>query len=75
MTEYDDELRGVLFPEHNKKHDKSPDFTGKVQVEGVEYRLAAWKRTSGSGRGFLSLSLNVNEPREVDPDDAAALEI
>lgn len=77
MPEYDDELRGVLFPETEKKSDRHPDFTGKVTVEGKDYRIAAWKRaTKSDGRPFLSLTLEEIVPltaEEIDP--AGALEL
>jgi uncharacterized protein (DUF736 family) len=74
--QYDDELRGVLFPEQEKKNDRAPDFTGKVTVEGTEYRIAGWKRkATSSGRPFLSLSLSesITEEADVDPDGALDL--
>ena len=75
MPEYDDELRGVLFPNTDKKSERHPDFSGKVQVEGTDYRIAAWKRNAKSdGRPFLSLSLSVDEPREIE-DPEGALEL
>jgi uncharacterized protein (DUF736 family) len=77
MTEYDDELRGVLFPEKDKKSDRAPDFTGKVQVEGKDYRIAGWKRKAkSSGNPFISLSLEeaiVLDEDEVDPEGALEL--
>lgn len=60
MTEYDNELSGVLFVNDKEGNDARPDFTGKVQIEGVEYRLAAWKKTgNNSGKTFLSLKASL----------------
>lgn len=77
MPEYDDELRGVLFPEREKQSDRHPDFTGKVTVEGKDYRIAAWKRASrSSGNPFLSLTLEEIVPltaEEIDPENALEL--
>ena len=56
--DYDDTNRGILFQEQDKKTDKSPDYTGKLNVEGKEYRLAGWKRQSKNGKPFLSLSIS-----------------
>lgn len=75
MTEYDDELRGVLFPNTDKKSDRHPDFSGRVQVNGDDYRMAGWKRTANStGKPFISLTLTKDEPREVE-DPEGALEL
>lgn len=58
MAEYSDENRGVLFREENKESDKHPDYTGKVNVEGIEFRLAGWIRESKNGKKFLSLAVS-----------------
>jgi uncharacterized protein (DUF736 family) len=59
--EYDNTNSGTLFPAEDKKTEKSPDFTGKLNVEGKEYRLSAWKKTSKTGKKFLSVS--ISEPQ------------
>jgi uncharacterized protein (DUF736 family) len=75
MPEYDDELSGVLFPQRDKKSDRSPDFTGRCTIDGIEYRMAGWKRASkSSGTPFISLKFNIEEEREeVDPEGALEL--
>lgn len=71
MSDYDDELRGVLFPSRDKKTERSPDFTGRATIDGVEYRLAAWKRASrATGKPFLSISFE--EQQTIEPGDDAA---
>ena len=61
MPQYDDTNRGVLFKNDKKGNDSAPDYTGKIDVEGKPYRLAAWIKEGRSGK-FMSLSLT--EPRE-----------
>lgn len=56
QAQYDDELKGVLFPEKEKKNEKGPDVTGNVTVGGVKYRAAGWKRNSKAGEPFYSLT-------------------
>ena len=63
MTEYDNTNRGVLFREQEKKSDNHPDYTGTVNVNGEEFRLAGWIKQSQAGNKFLSLA--VSEPREA----------
>ncbi|MCS5590702.1 MAG: DUF736 family protein [Candidatus Thioglobus sp.] len=70
MTQYDDTNRGVLFVQRDKKTEKHPDFTGKLDVEGKEYRVAGWKRVSQNGANFISVS--IEEPRK--PEDAPQAE-
>lgn len=60
--EYDETNKGVIFLEQDKKTEKSPDYTGKVNVEGAEFRIAGWKRVSKNGKPFISLAVS-------DPDE------
>ncbi len=56
------DMSGSLFREQEKKSEKSPDYTGKVKIEGKELRLAGWIKQTKSGDTYLSLA--VSEPRE-----------
>ena len=67
MPEYQTENRGVLFPNRYKEEgDNKPGYTGKLDVNGEEWRLAAWENTSAKGNNYLSVA--VSEPR-VDEDE------
>jgi uncharacterized protein (DUF736 family) len=55
MSQYDNTNRGVLFRNEKKKSEKHPDYSGQVDVEGVEWELAGWIKESKSGKKFLSL--------------------
>lgn len=61
MAEYDNNLRGVLF--HNDKGDNPnrPDMTGSCEIDGVEYKISAWNKTSQKGSQFMSLSLQLKD--------------
>lgn len=48
---------GVLFTVNEKKSENHPDFTGNVVIGGKKYSLSAWKKTSGSGVTYQSLSV------------------
>lgn len=78
MPEYDNNNRGVLFPNKRKTTPSQPDFTGNVvlgkdlisfltreMAAGREPKLemVAWSKTSGAGNRFLSLS--VKEPYDA----------
>ena len=65
--QFDNELRGALFRNDRKKTDKHPDFTGNVQVEGVEYWMSAWTKQGAKG-SFLSVSLQLKQPRGAADD-------
>jgi uncharacterized protein (DUF736 family) len=67
---YDNTNRGVLFPNDKKGNEKRPDLTGDLNVDGVEYKLSAWKKASKSGNNFLSISVQLKEGQQ--PPKAAA---
>ena len=57
-TEYDNTNKGGLWANKRKEKDTHPDYTGNVNVDGVEFWLSAWKRYSAkTGEAFLSISI------------------
>ena len=57
MSDFDPTNRGALFPNDKKTNPAQPDYKGKVNINGVEYWLDGWKKTSKDGsKKFLSLS-------------------
>jgi uncharacterized protein (DUF736 family) len=68
MPEYSNELRGVLFPQ-DAETERHPNLTGKVEINGVEYRLAAWKRESAAGNPYLSLKVSLPQEQQKTPSD------
>lgn len=54
--QYDNTNRGVMFA-GDKKTDRHPDWSGSLNVEGKEYFLDAWVKTSQNGREFFSVSV------------------
>jgi hypothetical protein len=66
MTDYDNNLRGVLFKNDRKESDSHPDYKGSAEVDGVEYWLAAWIKTGQKGK-FMSLSFTEKEERNNPP--------
>ncbi len=66
MSEYDNELRGALFRNTQKREGKQDaDYRGNVTVGGVEYWVSSWINTSKKdGSKYMSLSL---KPKEAPP--------
>lgn len=52
--------KGALFVAE-KKTDKSPDFTGVLDVDGVAYNVSGWKNVSQNGKKYVSLSVKKKE--------------
>jgi hypothetical protein len=66
MTEYDNTNSGALFKNDKKdgtpETDKWPDYTGSLNVGGVEYWINGWIKTSNKTRKkFMSLSVKLKE--------------
>lgn len=57
MAEYDNTNRGVLFKNDKEGNDKRPDYTGKINFGGKDYRLSAWIK-EGKAAKFMSLSVD-----------------
>ena len=72
MSEQRD-MSGALFRTKEKRGEKSPDFTGRLVVAGVTYRLSGWKKASKSGETYLSLAVreadDSGRPARVPQDD------
>jgi hypothetical protein len=56
--DYDNTNRGVLFVNDRKTTDKHPDYKGNIHFGTVKMSLSAWKKTSSSGKQFLSISVS-----------------
>lgn len=56
---YDNTNRGAIWGNQRKDQDSHPDFTGSINVEGVEYFLDAWKRKPDAADNAPSLSFRV----------------
>jgi hypothetical protein len=58
--QYDNTDRGALFKNDRKETDNHPDYTGQINVGGVDYWLSAWIKEGRSGK-FMSLSIKPKE--------------
>ncbi len=64
MPEYDNTNRGVLFRNQKKqKGDSRPDYTGRINVNGVDAFISGWIKESRSGDKFLSIAVQTEDQR------------
>jgi uncharacterized protein (DUF736 family) len=65
MAEYNNENKGVLFKNKDKKSDNHPDYNGSINIEGIDYWLSSWINESKAGDKYMSLS--IGEAKEQQP--------
>jgi uncharacterized protein (DUF736 family) len=44
----------TLFANDRKSKDTQPDWRGTIHIQGKDYEIALWNRTSKSGKTFIS---------------------
>jgi len=64
--DFDNTNRGSIWGNDRKESDKHPDFTGSLNVEGVEYWVSAWKRKPDASAKAPALSFSI-KPKEDKP--------
>lgn len=63
---------GALFKNEKKTAENQPDYTGRATIEGQQYNVAAWVRTSQAGAKYMSLSFTIPQPKTETPTPAPA---
>lgn len=71
MTQYDNTNRGVLFKNDRKAKDTHPDYTGSLNVDGVEHFLDAWIKDGKNGK-FMSVSIKRKDKQAAPAPRAPA---
>jgi hypothetical protein len=73
MTDFDNTNTGVLFNAISKKTKPTfPDYSGSINVDGVDYWLNAWLKTSQkTGDKFMSLTVKPKEAAKPPPKPAS----
>jgi uncharacterized protein (DUF736 family) len=75
MSNFDNNMRGVLFKNSEKRSEKSPDYLGKIEIENVEYQLAAWINTSSkTGAKYMSLVVSLPKSDTARPKQNPSVE-
>tara|TARA_R100000742_G_C4253752_1_gene71841 strand:- start:667 stop:894 length:228 start_codon:yes stop_codon:yes gene_type:complete len=70
MSDYDNTNRGAMFPNKYKEDgDKRPDHTGNLNVDGKEFKIAAWQSTSKAGNDYLSVTITEPEMDSSSSND------
>jgi len=72
MAEYDNTNSGALFKNERKETEKHADYRGSINVEGHDYWLSAWLKTSRNGQKFMSLSVKRKDGTSERPAEFVA---
>ena len=70
MSQYDNNLTGVLFVNDKQGNEKRPDWKGSAEIDGVNYWVSGWARESARGP-LISLKLEKKEQQTAAPKPAA----
>jgi hypothetical protein len=62
--DYDNTNRGSIWKNDKKETDNHPDFTGSLNVDGVDYWLSGWKRKPDASDKAPALSFTVKAKEE-----------
>jgi len=65
--EYDNTNTFRLFKEDVDSESNKPGFTGVINVDGKELRLAAWVKKSQGGRTWLSGRVSELQSKSAEP--------
>lgn len=57
--------KGFLFRNKNKNNTKQPEFTGKIKIDGKEYKLSAWENKNNNSNDYY-FSISVSEPGQFN---------
>ena len=61
---YDNTNKGALFLAKERKTEKHPNMTGKVNIDGKDFSLSAWSNTSKKGEKYLALKVSDFKPHD-----------
>jgi hypothetical protein len=68
---FDDTNHGALFKNTEKENPKHADYRGEINVNGEQFWLNAWLKTSKKGTKFLSLSVKPKATSKTRTEEMA----
>jgi hypothetical protein len=72
--EFDNRNRGALFKNEEKDGENDREYSGTLDIEGAEYWLSGWVRTSKNGHKYLSLSVKPKFEKQAAGEKARSPE-
>ena len=72
---YDNTNRGSAWKKE-KKSDKSPSYSGILNVNGLDYEIAIWKGAGdGSGKGKPDITMQIKTKGERSQQSAPVIDV
>ncbi len=62
------DLTGSLFQNTEKRSENFPDYSGSMRIDGADWWISGWKKTSRDGKTFLSLAFKRKDGTSARPD-------
>lgn len=74
MSNYDNNMRGVLFKNDKQGNDKRPDYRGSAVIDNVDFNVSGWiKASKKDGSKFMSLSFEAKKAAPAKPKQEKVL--
>lgn len=70
---FDNTNRGTLSKSRERKTDKSPEYSGSINVNGTEYWLNGWVKDGKNGK-FFSLAIKPKEQKQSQVPDKQTID-
>lgn len=74
MTQYDNTNRGALFKNNRKAADTHADYTGTLNINGVDHWISAWVKDGKQGK-FFSLSIKPKDGTTARPEQTVVKQV
>lgn len=66
------DMSGSLFRNDKRETDNHPNLKGSALIDGTEYWVSAWTKTSKTGEKWVSLSFQPKDKAAPRPDKPSA---
>ena len=73
MAQYDNTNTFALFKNDQGDNPKRPNYTGNMNVDGIEFRISGWIRESAKGK-FISGTVQLKDNNSAGATRGAAVE-
>ena len=73
MAEYDNTNTFALFKNDKGDNPKRPDYTGNLNVDGIEFRVSGWVREGSKGK-LISGTVQLKDNNSAGATRGAAVE-